>query len=117
MNSSIFHRSVRIRRHHNSISNIFDNTGWCFNDTQQIETIFWDHFSNHWKNSDSMSFDFILETLPSLATLIKAQKTCLMRTITRGEIYRILLSLPKGNSPSLDGVNEEFYKFFFERSR
>lgn len=44
MKFALFHRSIRIRRHHNFISSILDNNGGRYNDNWQIETVFLDHF-------------------------------------------------------------------------
>ncbi|XP_039119691.1 uncharacterized protein LOC120255989 [Dioscorea cayenensis subsp. rotundata] len=114
MNSAFFHRSVRVRRHHNSISSISDNKGGCFNVPEQIEQVFLDHFSTLWNSADSRSTEQVLEAIPpDLPTLTYDQQTFLSKTVTKDEIYATLLSLPVGKSPGPDGMNVEFYKFFW----
>lgn len=45
MNSTFFHKSVRIRRHHNLITSILGIEGNPFSKKQQIDSILLNHFS------------------------------------------------------------------------
>lgn len=114
MNSSFFIRSVRILKHHNSISTILDKNDRCFNDSFQIKNVLVDHFSNLWNNTEIRPIEWYLDALPSdLPTLTNDQQTYLSRPISKDEIYMTLLSLLEGKSPGPNGFNVEFYNFFW----
>lgn len=114
LNSSFFHRSVRLRRHHNFISFIKDSDVNTFSKRLQIENTFVDHFSSLWRNNDQRNFDHILNTLLNDHHLLStAQRDSLTKLVTKEEIHRTLLSLLKGKSPSPDGLNVGFFKFLW----
>lgn len=113
MNSSFFYRSVRIRRHHNSITHIFDINGRDNIDCPSIENIFVDHFTKIWNNPDPRPLDWFLNALPpDLLTLSSDQQMALTRPVSKDEIHITLLSLSDGKSSGPDGMNVEFFKFF-----
>lgn len=60
-------------------------------------------------------FYHILEAiLDDLHTLTFDQVLSLNKPITKDEIYKTLFSILEGKSPGLDGLNVEFYKFFWD---
>lgn len=66
LNFSFFHRSVRLRRHHNFVSTFRDTEGNDISDNTQILNTFIDHFSTLKRNSDQRSCDYIFKCPPHL---------------------------------------------------
>lgn len=84
MNSTFFHKSMRIRRHNNLISSIIDLEGNLITDKSQIDAIFLNHFSSLWSNSTSRSFDQILASVPNdVPTLNDNHISSLTADVTR----------------------------------
>ncbi|XP_039127505.1 uncharacterized protein LOC120263608 [Dioscorea cayenensis subsp. rotundata] len=88
MNSSFFHRSVRIRRYHNSITHLTDHNGReCF-DSHSIDNMLVGHFNSLWNNPDARPLNWFLKALPpDLPTLSSDQQLSLTRPVTKDEIY------------------------------
>lgn len=115
MNSTFFHKSVRIRRHNNLISSLLDSEGNLVSDLSQINETFINHFTSLWNNTGSRSFDQILDSIPNdLPCLDDNHIRSLTAEVTRDEIFNTIKSLPSGKSPGPDGMNAEFYKFFMD---
>lgn len=114
-NSAFFHRSVRVRRHHNFISSIKDFEGNTVLEHRQIENTLVKHFSALLSNKDQRNFDTIFNALPNdHHCLSPTQRISLTKHVIIDEVHKTILSLPVSKSPSPDGLNVEFFKFFWE---
>lgn len=103
---------MRIRRHNNLISSIVDGEAFATTDKQQIDAVFYNHFSSIWSNPNSKSFDQILESIPNDVPAINSSHIdSLNVVVTRVEVYNTIISLPKGKSLGPYGMNAEFYNF------
>lgn len=61
-----------------------------------------------------MNFTEILHALPNdLPFVTDSDSEMLTREVTKNEVLQTLMSFPTSKSPRLDGLNVEFYHFFW----
>lgn len=114
LNSRYFHNSVKIRHHKNLVRSIQDTYGNTFIDQAGIENSFSNFFKNLWSSSSSHNLDFFLHAIPDdLPTLTDLDRESLTRPVTKYEVYKTLKSMSCGKSPGPDGLNVEFYIFYW----
>lgn len=113
-NSSFFHNSVRFRNHCNTISHILDANGNVFTDRDSISRIFMNHFSDLWLDQTKDNLQEIVHALPDdLPQVSMSEGDSLICTISFKEVHDALFSLPTGKSPGPDGLNVEFFRFYW----
>lgn len=114
-NTGFFHNCVRFRKHVNSISHILDANGnVCFGH-QGIEQVFVDFYSKLWSESDPKNVSDVCFALPDdLISLSDCDADFLVKDVSKNEVFQTLISLPSGKSPGPDGLNVEFYRFFWD---
>lgn len=114
-----FHNQARIRNHKNHISMLLNDVGIEVSNHVSISGCFTNFYSNMWDFSSSSSsssvVDFLCRALPNdlNTTLNEHDRSFITRTITRAEIFQTLKSMPKGKSPRSNGLNVEFYIFYW----
>lgn len=78
-----------------------------------IENYSKNYFQNLWSSSLSYSLDSLFSALPDdLGALSEEDKEVLIKPLSKREVHRTLLSIPRSKSPSTDYVNVEFYVFY-----
>lgn len=113
-NSSFFHNTIRIRKHFNFISQISNLNGNVYNDHSGIKQAFLGFYTHLWSNSSNENFLDTLHALPDdLPKLSPVICDFITREVTREEIYKAVLDLPSGKSLGPDGLNAEFYHFYW----
>lgn len=113
-NFSFFHNSVRFRNHINFISHIMDSNGNVFTDHVNINQVFIKDFSDLWQEHTNSNFQEIYHALPTdLPQVSTVEGEQLTSKITMKEVHEALFSFPTGKSPGPDGLNVEFYRFYW----
>lgn len=113
-NSSFFHRSVKIRCHKIKVNAIKDLSGNIFSDQLDNENCFINFYKDLWSSSSSFNLDSLLNAmLNDFPTLSIENGFDLVKPISLREVYHSLASMPRGKSPGPDGLNVEFYLFYW----
>lgn len=115
-NTKYFHNSVKIRRHKNKIRVIKDISGNIYTDQTAIENCFMNFCHNLWSTTTSYTLDSLLFVLPNdLPVLNDIDAKSLIRPITKREVYSNLKTMPSGKSPGPNGLNSEFYIYYWNQ--
>lgn len=113
-NISFFHNAAKICKHRNNICALKDNAGNIFTTHSDFENCFVDFYKNHWTPSSSLNLDQVFYALlDDFSTLFELDKDALTKPISKGVVYRILRSIPRGKGPGPDGLGLEFYLFYW----
>lgn len=113
-NTNYFHNTVKVRRHKNRIKAIKDLSGNIFTKQSDIDLCFLQYYKEFWSSSSSKISDFYRHALPDdLSVLSDIDREFLTRPISMGEVFRTLKSMSRGKSLGLDGMNMEFYLFYW----
>lgn len=117
-NSSYFQNSVKIRHHRNKVGNIKDTSSNTFSTHSEIETcflFFFFFFKSLWSSSSSHSLDSLSLAIPDdLVVLNEKDRVAFVRPISKREVLKILKSMPHDKSLGLDGLNVDFYIFYWK---
>lgn len=117
-NTSFFHNSILLHNHHSSISLITNSNGNCFTDNKDIEKVFCDFFLNLWTvSSDNSVLDVFQALSNDLPLLSPDDCDHFVSKVSKKEVFHALQILPLGKSPSPNGLNSEFYHFFWNDIR
>lgn len=113
-NSNYFHTSVKIRRYRNRIKAIKNDFGVTFTEHSDIVNCFSDFYHKLWSTSSNLNQDSLFNMIPDdYPILSEEDRAALIKSITKREVYRTLSSMPRGKSPGPDGLNVEFYVFYW----
>lgn len=113
-NFRYFHNTVKIRHQKNQVRSIQDIYGNSFNDQSSIKNCFNNYYKTLWSSLSSHNLNFYLHAIPDdLPTLTELDRETLIRPVTNLEVYKTLKSMPRGKSPGPDGLNVEFYIFYW----
>lgn len=103
-----------MRRHKNKITSIKDNSSNIFSSQCDIETCFTDFYKNLWSSTSTFSVNSLISAIPNdLPTLSEKDIEQLIRPVTKWEVFAALSSMPRGRSPGPDGLNVEFYLYYW----
>lgn len=113
-NTKFFHSFVKIHHHINKVHAIRDSAGTIVTDQSGIENCFLDFYKNIWHSTLDLNVDFLFNTIPDdFVVLTDVDRVDLIIPVMKQELYQTLKSMPRGKSPSQDGLNVEFYIFYW----
>ncbi|XP_039129019.1 uncharacterized protein LOC120265197 [Dioscorea cayenensis subsp. rotundata] len=88
--------------------------GICYTEHKDIEHVFSNFFTNLWSDTSANSVSDLVQALPDdLPTISQNDGESLIAEVSKKEVFYALKSLPSGKSPGPDGLNSEFYCFFW----
>lgn len=91
-----------------------DISGNIFSSQVDIENCFIQFYENLWSSTTSHNADFLFNALPDdLPTLTDMDRELLSMPFSKEEVYKTLKSMPSGKSPGTEGLNSEFYLFYW----
>lgn len=93
---------------------IRDSAGTIVTDQSGIEKCFLDFYKNLSHSTLDLNVDFLFNTIPDdFVVLTDVDRVDLIIPVMKQELYQTLKSMPRGKSPSQDGLNVEFYIFYW----
>lgn len=115
LNSKFFQNMAHTNTHRNKISIIQNNVGNSFTDQASIENCFSNFFLDLWGAKGRWSFEDLVKALPpDHNSLSNEGKVLLTKPVSYLEILNTIKSMAKGKSPRPDGLNMEFYLFYWD---
>lgn len=114
-NSKFFNHYAKAMLHQQSLKCLYVSPMEITYSCHKIQVEFHHHFDRLWTIHDfSSSKVKAAQIILSKVNLIQEEYyenpiDALSRSITKEEIYKIMMKLPKGKSPSLDGMPIEFH--------
>lgn len=81
----------------------------------EIENCFTSFYKILWSSNSSHSIDTYFAAMSDdLVVLNEGDKELLIKPFSKREVYQTLKSMPCNKSPGLDGMNIEFYLFYWK---
>lgn len=114
VNSSFFHASAHLNKYKNSVFQVIDQQGSIQTNKEGIKQAFINFYSSLWFEQNATVFSYLVMSLPfDLPSISREDSEILVKNVSKGEIYRTLMSIAPGESLGPDGFNDEFFKFFW----
>lgn len=115
-NTRYFNNSVKVCQHRNKVRDIKYTLGNIFSSQNDVENCFLHFFKNLLSSSSVHNSDFYFNALSNdLHVLTDMDREILSRPISKGELYITLKSMPWCKSPGPDGLNVEFYIYYWNQ--
>lgn len=108
-NNKFFHQTIQKRASINTIHRILKEGQW-FTDANQIRDVFYDYYSQFFKDSSNLPLELNSLRLPCISEYAKNH---MVQNISQIEAVAALNSLAECKAPGLDGMNIKCLKFLW----